>query len=327
MWEMLAALVVLVAAPSLGQYAKTQGSDWYLRFHSERGAERVETVAYHVRGTVKHRYSIIQINREVFNPSNETKEYLLRAVLPPAALVTHVSIGTAELMRGNLTEPQEEGANSTARERWRGLGLPLLLPPRENTTLSVTYEEEVPVTSPLHYRLELFLDVGEVVRDGHFSVMVEVAEERPVRGLVVRTLHPVIGDITAESVEEAVEGDERWARANLSMNTREQACYFGSAGVHGELVLEWHLSSSSPPLLLSSSPSASPPLLLSLDPLLAPLLPATSYSVPKEYEEECQSSSTSSTSSPSSPSSSSSSSSPSASSSTAFSSLESASIN
>ena len=83
---------------------------------------------------------------------------------------------------------------------------------------------------------------------------------------------------------------------------REQACYFGSRGVHGQLAVDWVLSTSPPTLLLfstsssstSSSSSSSSSLLQLTDSNLYPTLPESSYNVPKEYEEECRSTSSSS---------------------------------
>ena len=79
---------------------------------------------------------------------------------------------------------------------------------------------------------------------------------------------------------------------------REQACYFGSRGVHGQLAVDWLLSTSTPqPLLLSSSTSTpSSPLPLT-DSNLYPTIPESSYTVPKEYEDECRSTPISSSSS------------------------------
>merc|ERR1719259_1187839 len=79
-----------------------------------------------------------------------------------------------------------------------------------------------------------------------------------VRNLRMRALHPAIGDMTKETVTLPVEGNSKWGRVNLSLNTREQACYFGSRGVHGRLVVDWILSTSLPPLRLLSTTSSSP---------------------------------------------------------------------
>ena len=117
------------------------------------------------------------------------------------------------------------------------------------------------------------------------------------------------GDVTKETVTLPVDGNLKWGKVNLSLNTRwrhnqkhwltnienrEQACYFGSRGVHGQVAVDWVLSDSSPePILFSSASSFSSPLKLDHT-NLNPITPESSYTVPKEYEEECRSSSSSS---------------------------------
>jgi len=310
------------------QRVSQQGADWYLRFRSERERERVETVAYRVTTSVKHRYSITKVERDVSNPCISSKEFHLKLVLPLQAVVTELNIETAQLMSQNKTRGNEKSTSSTSTN-WQQLDVALLLPPEENLTLSVTYEEVIIPVAPMHYRLQMFHDVGEIVRDSHFSLTVDITEERMVRNLRMRALHPAIGDMTKETVTLPVEGNSKWGRVSLSLNTREQACYFGSRGVHGQLVVDWILSTSLPPLRLlsttsstssssssspsststSSTPTTSSPHLHLSSSNLFPIMPETSYTVPKEYEEECRSSPLSVSSPPLSSSSSSSSSS------------------
>ena len=46
------------------------GSDWYLRFRSERDLDRPETVRFEVRSKVRQRYSVTTITRQIYNPAN-----------------------------------------------------------------------------------------------------------------------------------------------------------------------------------------------------------------------------------------------------------------
>ena len=46
------------------------GSDWYLRFRSERDLDRPETVRFEVKSVIHHRYSVTTIRRDIFNPAN-----------------------------------------------------------------------------------------------------------------------------------------------------------------------------------------------------------------------------------------------------------------
>lgn len=301
LWITTTCLLTFIIIPrSEAQRVSQQGADWYLRFRSEREEERVETVAYRVTTNVKHRYSITKVERDIFNPCNSSKEFDLSLVLPSRAFVTQISIETAaQLMSENTTiKSEEEIPASQTMTDWKLLNLPLLLPPRENLTLTVIYEEVLIPVSPMHYRLQMFHDVGEIVRDSHFSLTVDITEERSLTNLTVRTMHPAIGDVTKETVTLPVEGDPKWGRVSLSLNTREQACYFGSRGVHGQLAVDWVLSTSPPtPLLFSTSStssSSSSSLLQLTDSNLYPTLPESSYNVPKEYEEECRSTSSSS---------------------------------
>ena len=55
---------------AVAQKISQGGSDWYLRFRSERDLDRPETVRYLVRSMVVHRYTVTTIQREVFNPAN-----------------------------------------------------------------------------------------------------------------------------------------------------------------------------------------------------------------------------------------------------------------
>lgn len=302
LWKITTCLLTFILRAE-AQRVSQQGADWYLRFRSEREEERVETVAYRVTTSVKHRYSITKVERDMFNPCNSSKEFVLSLVIPSPAVVTQISIGTAalQIMSENTTVKSEEDRSASqtrTKVDWKLLNLPLLLPPRENLTLTVTYEEVMIPVSPMHYRLQMFHDVGEIVRDSHFSLMVDITEERSLANLTVRTMHPAIGDVTKETVTLPVEGNPQWGRVSLSLNTREQACYFGSRGVHGQLAVDWLLSTSTPqPLLLSSSTSSpSSPLPLT-DSNLYPTIPESSYTVPKEYEDECRSTPISSSSS------------------------------
>ena len=53
-----------------GQRINHSGSDWYLRFRSERDLDRPETVRLEVRSRIDQRYSVTSLIREIFNPAN-----------------------------------------------------------------------------------------------------------------------------------------------------------------------------------------------------------------------------------------------------------------
>merc|ERR1711988_1330671 len=74
----------------------------------------------------------------------------------------------------------------------------------------------------------MFLSPGEIVRQ--FSVWVDITRDD---GKIVETLvtAPVLGDITNETVF----NNEKMV--NFTMNTREQAHYFGTNGAYGPLII------------------------------------------------------------------------------------------
>ena len=94
---------------------------------------------------------------------------------------------------------------------------------------SVTYHDLLQQDGEVR-SLEIFLSPGEIVRQ--FSVQVDIArdegEEQVVETLVMA---PVLGDITNETVF----NDDKLV--NFTMNTREQAHYFGTNGAFGSVVI------------------------------------------------------------------------------------------
>ena len=46
------------------------GSDWYLRFRSERDLDRPETLKLSVKSVVSHCYAVTTVQRDIFNPAN-----------------------------------------------------------------------------------------------------------------------------------------------------------------------------------------------------------------------------------------------------------------
>ena len=46
------------------------GSDWWLRFRSERDLDRLETVSYRVVSAVDNDFVKTTVSRDIFNPAN-----------------------------------------------------------------------------------------------------------------------------------------------------------------------------------------------------------------------------------------------------------------
>ena len=92
---------------------------------------------------------------------------------------------------------------------------------------SVTYHDLLQHERTMR-SLKVFLSPGEIVRQ--FSVWVDINRDD---GKIVETLvtAPVLGDITNETVF----NNEKMV--NFTMNTREQAHYFGTNGAYGPLII------------------------------------------------------------------------------------------
>ena len=109
----------------------------------------------------------------------------------------------------------------------------------------MTYHDLLHTEGPVS-RLEMFLSPGEIVRQ--FSVLVSLSRDNISRTLVTA---PVLGNYFNFNDKETLPtssnpaGDvsnetvcENERLVNFTMNTREQAHYFGTNGAYGTLLIE-----------------------------------------------------------------------------------------
>ena len=83
------------------------GSDWLLRFRSERDLDRLETVSYRVVSAVDNDFVKTTVSRDIFNPANVSQgrdffihciftrmcsEYNLEIRLPQTAFISDIEI-------------------------------------------------------------------------------------------------------------------------------------------------------------------------------------------------------------------------------------------
>jgi len=283
------------------------GSDWFLRFRSERDLDRLETVRYWVRSQMDtdDRTARTNISRSVFNPANTTMEYELKVILPTTGLLTKISIDgyaveiiqaknessaddgdrdipeyldfreaaylhrngrsfgqdwDTEAEQGIHQDPHEhhryqdeaeEGEEQLQIEQLHNghhlynqdhldpadldkfmlFALSVNIGPRQNVTMSVIYVEELEINNT-RLTMDMFLCPEEILHN--FSVEVDIkCEEDTILGTEVGA--SVLGDINNETLEEI---SEKRQLVNFTMNTREQAHYFGSSGFFGTLNLQ-----------------------------------------------------------------------------------------
>ena len=60
------------------------GSDWLLRFRSERDLDRLETVSYRVVSAVDNDFVKTTVSRDIFNPANvsQGRDFFIQFYLP-----------------------------------------------------------------------------------------------------------------------------------------------------------------------------------------------------------------------------------------------------
>lgn len=223
------------------------GSDWYLRFRSERDLDRPETVRFSVKSVVNHRYAVTTIERDIFNPANVSQGFEFAVMIPSTAFISRIEIGDSDPRLEAATSKQETNSTSSNQNvlRQNFIGnefstfvLPIILGPRENASLSVTYEEGLQMSEGLYVH-KMFLRPGEIVR--HFNVKIEIAEKHEIQDLDVHA--SVLGDISNETVVDI--GIPSKKMVNFTMNTREQAHHFGSKGFYGSVIVQFGLNNPS----------------------------------------------------------------------------------
>lgn len=222
------------------------GSDWYLRFRSERDLDRPETVRFEVRSKVRQRYSVTTITRQIYNPANVSQGFEFAVMIPSSALISQLEIGDSDprleaadnRKKTNLTIlNQNIFHQNLIGSQFTTFVLPILLGPRENASLSITYEERLEMKQGLYFH-KMFLRPGEIVH--HFSVQIEIVENYEILDLGVHA--SVLGDISNETVVKNMNPNHGFV--NFTMNTREQAHHFGSKGFYGTVGIQYSLNKS-----------------------------------------------------------------------------------
>jgi len=236
------------------------GSDWYLRFRSERDLDRPETVKLEVKSRIDQRYSVTNIIREIFNPANVSQVFKFEVVIPSSSFISNLKIGDSQqtlessstelqISSGSSSSKKEETENTSPdqllfntnhiRNQFSNFVLPITLGPGENTTITVTYEDVLKKKDGFYIH-EMFLKPGEIVK--HFNVDIEIVDHFEIQDLSVHA--SVLGDISNETISEVERGSTH-ALVNFTMNTREQAHHFASKGFYGTVSVQFGLNKTS----------------------------------------------------------------------------------